>query len=159
VDAPPGEYKVKLTTTDSTSKATGTFEYKFDVIPTELGIIGVYASQDPEGKTPAHTTGFSGGSVWVQFAATGFKRSEAKKNQPDLRFEMTTVDEKGNPTMAQPLTVDVNALEDKFPIVPMRFNLPFTRPGKFAARLTVTDKVTNKTAKFELPIQVLPTDK
>jgi hypothetical protein len=159
VDAPPGEYKVKLTTTDTTTKATGSFEYKFDVIPTELGIIGVYASQDPEGKTPTHTTGFAGGSVWIQFAATGFKRNEAKKNQPDLRFEMTTMDEKGTATMVQPLSVDMNSLEEKFPIMPMRFNLPLTRPGKFTARLSVIDNITKKTANFELPIQVLPTDK
>jgi hypothetical protein len=159
VDAPPGEYTVKLTTIDTATKATGSFEYKFEVVKTDLGIIGVYASQDPEGKTPAHTTGFVGGSVWVQFAATGFKRDEKKKNQPDLRFEMTTVDEKGTPTMTSPLTVDVNALEDKFPICPMRFNLPLTRTGKFAAKLTVTDRVANKTSTFDLPIQVLAADK
>jgi hypothetical protein len=159
VDAPPGEYTVKLTTVDSVTRASASFEHKFEVLKPDLGLIQVYASQDADGRTPAHTTGFVGGSVWVMFAATGFKRSEAKKNQPDLRFEMTTVDDKGVPTMAQPIVADVDKLDDMLPTCPMRFNLPFTRAGKFAARLTVTDKVANKTATFDLPITVLPADK
>ncbi len=159
VDAPPGEYTVKLTTVDGVSKAAGEFAYKFEVLKTDLGIIAAYCSQDPEGKQPAHTTGFVGGMVWVQFAATGFKRSEAKKNQPDLKFEMTTLDETGKPTLAKPLVDEVTALEDKFPICPERFSLPLTRPGKFTVKLTVTDRVANKTATYDLPVTVLPTDK
>ena len=159
VDAPPGEYKVALTTTDNVSKAKGSFEYKFEVLKPDLGIIGVYASMDPEGKTPAHTTGFVGGGVWVQFAATGFKRDSAKKNQPELKFDMTTLDEKGTPTMKEPLSVTATALDEKDPIYRMRFYLPMTRTGKFAARMTVTDKVANKSVTFDLPVTVLPADK
>ena len=31
----------------------------------------------------------------IQHAAVGFKRDPAKKNQPDLKFEMTTLNDKG----------------------------------------------------------------
>jgi hypothetical protein len=41
----------------------------------------------------------------------------------------------------------------------MRYPVPFTRPGKFAVRLTATDKLTKKTASVDVPVTVLPADK
>ena len=38
----------------------------------------------------------------------------------------------------------------------MRFPLFMSRPGKFTAKITATDKVANKTATYELPVTVLP---
>jgi hypothetical protein len=157
VDAPAGEYTMKFTTTDTVTKATGQFEYKFEVLKADLGVIQVRASRDEPGNQPAHTTGFVGEEIWIQFAAAGFKRDA--KNQPNLRFEMVTLDDKGKPTIAQPLTLDVDKLDEKVPIYSLRFPLPLTRPGKFTVKLTVTDKVANKTTTFELPVTALATDK
>ncbi len=159
VDLEPGEYSVKLTATDGPSKATGTFEFKFEVLKPDLGIVMVFATSDMEGRTPAHTTGFVGQSIYIQFSATGFQRDKAKKNQTNLKFEMATLDDKGNPTVGVPLSDTVTDLEEKYPNCSMRMNLPLTRAGKFTVRLKVTDNVANKTATFELPVTVLPVEK
>ncbi len=163
VDLEPGEYNVKLTATDTSDKDTtkrpsGAVEFKFEVLKPDLGIVMVHATTDPEGRNPTHTTGFVGQFLWIQFAATGFKRDE-KKNQPDLTFEMTTLDDKGVSTLGTPITLEAKALEPQFPTCQARMNVPLTRAGKFTVRLKVTDNVAGKTATFELPIQAVPVEK
>jgi hypothetical protein len=158
VDLEPGEYLVKLTATDGVSKASGAVEYKFEVLKTDLGIVMVHATTDPEGRNPTHTSGYVGQFLWVQFAATGFKR-DAKKNMPDLKFEMTTLDDKGVSTLGTPILLEAKALEEKYPTCQARMNVPLTRAGKFTVRLTVTDNVAQKSATFELPIQAMPVEK
>jgi hypothetical protein len=158
VDMPPGDYTMKLTTTDKATGTKGTLSYKFEVLKKDLGIIGVYASHDPEGRNHAHTTGFAGTGLWLQFGVTGFARDSAKKNQPSLKIELTYLDEDGKPT-TEPMTEEFNALGEEVPILSIRKNLPLSRVGKFKAKLTVTDNVAKKTASFELPVNVLPTDK
>jgi hypothetical protein len=159
VDLEPGEYSVKLTATDVVSKASGSVDFKFEVLKPDLGIVMVHATTDPEGRNPTHTTGYVGQFLWIQFAATGFKRDPGKKNQPDLKFEMTTLDDKGNPTLATPLTLSATALEEKYPTCQARMNVPLTREGKFTVRLKVTDNVAGKSATFDLPIKAVPVEK
>lgn len=159
VDLEPGEYKVNLTATDGVTKAKGATEFKFEVLKPDLGIVMVHATIDPEGRTPTHTTGFVGQFLWIQFAATGFQRDKANKNQPDLLFEMTTLDAKGNPTLEKPLSVEAKALEEIYPTCQARMNVPLTREGDFVVRLKVTDNVAKKSATFELPIKAVPVGK
>ncbi len=159
VDMPPGEYTLKLATTDKNSGAKGEFTRKFEVLKPDLGVVGVYASVDPEGRNPAHTTGFVGSAVWLQFAVTGFKRNDANKNQPDVKVEMTILDETGKPTLETPRVETVTALEEKYPMFALKMNVPMTRVGTFKAKFTVTDRVSMKVATFELPMTVLPADR
>lgn len=159
VDLEPGEYTVKLTATDGTSKASGSIEFKFEVLKPDLGIVMVHTTTDPEGRNPTHTTGYVGQFLWVQFAATGFKRDAAKKNQPDLTFEMTTLDDKGAPTLTTPIVLEAKSLEEKYPTCQARMYVPLTRTGKFTVRLTVKDNVASKSATFDLPIQAIPVEK
>ncbi len=164
VDLEPGEYNVKLTATDTSTpekgkQPSGTVEFKFEVLKPDLGIVMVHATTDPEGRNPTHTTGFVGQFLWIQFAATGFKRDKDKKNQPDLAFEMTTLDDKGTSTLGTPITLTATALEPQYPTCQARMNVPLTRAGKFTVRLKVTDNVAGKTATFELPIEAVPVGK
>lgn len=163
VDLEPGEYTVKVTATDGgvkdTNKPSGSVSFPFEVLKPDLGIVMVYATTDPQGANPTHTTGFVGQFLWIQFSAAGFKRDPAKKNNPDMKFEMNTYDEKGNPTMETPLTLTATDLDAKFPTCQARMNVPLTRAGKFTVKLKVTDNVAGKTATFDLPIQALPVEK
>ena len=52
-----------------------------------------------------------------------------------------------------------DGVDEKDSTYSMRDPVPFTRPGKFAIRLTVTDKLTKKTATVDVPVTVLPADK
>ena len=109
--------------------------------------------------TPTHTTGYVSQFLWIHFGATGFKRDKEKKNNPDLKFEMSILDEKGNPTLETPITLTATALEEKYPICTARMHVPLTRAGKFTVKLKVTDNVAGKSATFDLPIQALPVEK
>lgn len=158
LDLQPGDYTLKMTVTDNANKATKSFEQKFTVVKPDFGIVAVYASADSGGKLPAPTTGVVGGSIFLHFSAVGFEKDKTKK-QPELTFEMVPV-ENGKPTTETPSIWEVkDGVEEKDFTYSMRYPVPFTRPGKFAIRLTVTDKITKKTATLDVPVTVLPADK
>ena len=161
LDLPPGEYTLKMTVTDNAAaanKATKSFDQKFTVQKADFGIVAVYASADHQGRLPAATTGVVGGSIFLHFSAVGFEKDKVKK-QPDLVFEMVPV-ENGKPTTDAAAVWEVkDGVDEKDATYSMRYPVPFTRPGKFAVRLTVTDKLTKKTATVDVPVTVLPADK
>lgn len=164
VDTEPGEYTLKVTATDTSvadasKQPTGSVEYKFEVLKPDLGIVAVQVTSDKTGSFPTPSTGYVGQFLWVRYSAVGFKRDPAKKNQPDLKFEMTTLDDKGEPTLATPLTDEVKALEGNVPVVTAWMYVPLTRAGKFTVRLKVTDNVAGKSATFDLPIRAVPVEK
>lgn len=161
LDLPAGDYVMKMTVTDNAEaakKATQSFEHKFTVLKPDFGIIAVQASSDNLGRLPAPTTGVVGGAIYLHFSAVGFEKDKMKK-QPELKFEMVPV-ENGQPTTATPATWEVkDGVEEKDFTYSMRYPVPFTRPGKFAIRLTATDKIGKKTATLDVPVTVLPADK
>jgi len=161
LDLPAGDYTLKMTVIDNAGdakKATKSFEQTFTVLKPDFGIVAVYASSDNLGRLPAPTTGIVGGSMFLHFSAVGFEKDKMKK-QPELKFEMVPV-ENGKPTTATPATWEVkDGVEEKDFTYSMRYPVPFTRPGKFAIRLTATDKIGKKTATLDVPVTVLPVDK
>jgi hypothetical protein len=158
LDLKPGDYLLKMTVTDNANKATKSFEQKFTVQKPDFGIVAVYASSDNQGRLPAPTTGVVGGSIFLHFSAVGFQK-DATKKQPDLVFEMVPV-ENGKPTAATAAVWEVkDGVDEKDGTYSMRYPMPFTRPGKFAVRLTATDKITKKVATLDVPVTVLPADK
>jgi hypothetical protein len=156
LEQPPGQYTLKVTVTDLATKASKTLDRKFEVKPRDFGVVGVYTSADPQGQFPAPTTGVVSQSVWVQFGVVGFAR-EAKTKQPNVTVEMVTVDEQGKPTVPQPNVYTQDAgIDPKEQGFTLRFLLPMTRTGKFTVRLKATDRVSGKTASFDLPVAVVP---
>lgn len=156
LDQPPGDYTLKVTVTDVANKATQALERKFQVKPKDFGIVAVYTSVDDRGQLPAPTTGIVGQSVFVQFSLVGFGR-DAQKKQPNVSIEMTPLDEAGKPTLPKPSVYNLESgVDPKDAGFSVRFLLPMTRTGKFTVHLKATDKVTGKTATFDLPIAVVP---
>jgi hypothetical protein len=85
-----------------------------------------------------------------------FDRDKMKK-QPNIVVEMSTTDEKGQPTLAQPTTITLDKdIDEKEQGIPLRFLVPMNRAGEYKINLKATDKVTNKTSTVTLPIKVLP---
>lgn len=159
-DQPAGAYTLKLTVSDKgaagTAKPTKTLEKKFEVADRGFGIVSAYTSMDERGTIPAPTTGIVGQSVFVQFVVIGFQRDAAKK-QPNVLVEMVALDDAGRPTLKTPSSFAMDGgVDEKDPGFTLRFLLPLTRVGKFTIRLKATDKVSNKTATFDLPIAVVP---
>jgi hypothetical protein len=152
----PGPYTLKVTVSDQATKATQVLERKFEVKPRDFGLVAVYTSVDPQGQFPAPTTGVISQSVFVQFGVVGFAR-DTKTKQPNVVIEMVPVDEQGKPTMKQPNVYTQDAgIDPKELGFSVRFLLPMTRAGKFTVKLKATDKVSGKTATFDLPVAVVP---
>jgi hypothetical protein len=156
LDQPPGDYTLKVTVTDVANKANQTLERKFQVKPKDFGIVAVYTSVDDRGQIPAPTTGIVGQSVFVQFSLVGFGR-DAQKKQPNVSIEMMPMDETGKATLPKPVVYTVDSgVDPKDAGFSVRFQLPMTRTGRFTVHLKATDKVSGKTATFDLPIAVVP---
>lgn len=155
LDQKAGDYVLKATVVDLSNKSTKTVEQKFTVAPPEFAIVSVYTSVDDRGTIPLPTTGMVGQPLFIQLGIVGFGRGADKK--PNLEVEMTPLDEKGNPTIPKPSVLAINAgVDEKDLGVTIRYLLPLTRPGKFTVRLKATDKVSNKTYTYNLPITALP---
>ncbi len=161
VDQDPGTYTMKLTVTDTATKAVQTLEKSFEVMKKDFGIVAVYPSVDESGRIPAPTTGVLGQSVFIQFAIVGFARDPKAPGQPSVTVEMTPLDAGGKPTLQKSALYKQNAdsaikLEPKDEMINVRFLLPLSREGKYTVRLKATDEFTKKSITFDLPIVVVP---
>lgn len=154
LDQAPGDYLLKVTVTDLANKATKTVEQKFSVAAKDFGIVAVYTSVDERGQIPMPTTGIVGQPLFIQLGIVNFARGADKK--PNVEVEMVPLDEKGNPTVAKPSLLPIkDGVDEKDAGVTIRYLLPLTRAGKFSVRLKATDKITNKTHTFTLPVTAL----
>jgi hypothetical protein len=153
-DQPPGEYTLKLTVTDRAAKASKSFERKFEVLPLSFGLIQFRISSDVEGQMPVPPVGVAGQSIYINWVVVGFQRGS--NNQPKLATEMRLLDDKDQPTLAKPFTGEVTKNVSKEVLgIPMQFLVTLNRPGKFTAKVKVTDQVSKKTAELSFPIVVL----
>jgi hypothetical protein len=156
LDQDPGNYVCKVTVEDPKTKGKDTLSVKFDVAKRDYGIVAVYTTYDLRGETSAPTTGVVGQTIFINFSVAAFQR-DPKTKQPNVHFEFQILDDKGQPTLGKPGTHDqTSGVDEKEGAFAMRFPLFMSRPGKFTARVTATDKVANKTATYDLPVTVLP---
>jgi hypothetical protein len=156
-DMKPGEYTMKLTVTDESSKSAGTLNHKFEVLKPDFGVASVFATHDEQGNIPAPTSAVVGSLIFVRYGIVNFARDPITK-QPNVSVEIITLDDKGNPTLKEPITraYQANIPEDRVGF-PDSVPVPFTRVGNFKLRIKATDKVANKSYTFDLPLAALPT--
>lgn len=152
-DMPPGDYTLKVTVTDRANRGAKFFEKKFEVLRPTFGLIKLNISYDRDGQVPAPHIGVAGQSFWVNFNAVNFERGGDAKN-PDIKFEMFVLDERGKPTLNSPIGGSIVELPREFSFAPTQFWLPLNRSGKFTVKLKATDNIGKKTAEFSFPITV-----
>ena len=154
-DQAPGEYSCKLTVTDNIAKATDTLTQKFTVVRKRFGIVAVASTSDPNADFPSPMSGFSGESLWVHFCAIHFQRDRTK-DQPDVEFQMTVLDEDGRPTVKKPTLYEVNKdVGEKETLIRMRLPVPMNRPGKYVIVIKATDRVGRTSDTIRLPLYVV----
>ena len=149
-----GTFTCKVTAKDVKTNAAGTLTTKFEVLKKDFGLVAVQTTHDPRMELASPTIGVPGQTVFVWMNVVGFQR-DAKTKQPNIEVEFALLDDKGQPTLGQPMKrvqdtgVDAEAVRIFFPLY-------MSRPGKFTLRVTATDKVSNKKVTFDLPVTVLP---
>jgi hypothetical protein len=152
-DQPAGEYTVKLTVMDRTSKASKTLTRTYQVLPKAFGLVRLTTTQDSGGQHPLPCP-VEGQPLWVNFVVVGFGRAESG-GQPNLTVTLNVLDETGKPTMAKPFTGEVSQnVPAQAQALPLQFLLDLNRPGKFTVALTATDRVSQKTANLSFPLVV-----
>jgi hypothetical protein len=153
---PAGDYTLTVTVKDTLSKETASFTRKLTVRPMEFGIVAPRLSYDAEGKVPASPGGLVGQVLHYRFKLIGF--DTAKNSKIDAEMKVDVLDAKGKPTMPKPIVACVKQddpdIIKKITSLNFNGNLALNRSGSFTLRLTVTDKVGNRTTKFEVPLKV-----
>jgi hypothetical protein len=156
LDAPPGEYALKVLVKDLASGKEQSVSRTTKVLPKGFAVVRAAVSVDVDGHYPVVSPA-CGQGIWVQCSAVGFERDRAK--QPNVVFELRVLDEGGRPVFAKPLTNTISKdVSEKQAGLPMAFPLSLNRPGKFTVELLAADKVGGKKAKLSFPLTVRPAD-
>jgi hypothetical protein len=150
----PGDYTVKVTVTDRTTRMSQETTKTFQVLPRAFGLVRLTTTSDSDGQTP--TAAFQKGqSGWINFTAVSFERDSATK-QPNLAVSMRVLDEAGQPALSKPTTGTVSAdVPAKASAVPLQFVLKLQQAGKYTVELTAADKVSGKEATLSFPLRVV----
>jgi hypothetical protein len=154
LDQPPGSYNLKVTVTDRAAKKTQSFERKFEVMDKGFGLVRLNITGDPQGQVPVSAVGTAGQTMWVHLMAVGFARG-GQKNEPDISLEMQVLDENDRPVLGKPFPGDIKELPKELQAIPMDFQLPLNRAGRFNVRVKAIDKIAKKTAELSFPLQVV----
>ncbi len=155
-DAKPGAVDWKVTIKDRTTKQSAVLEGKGKILPADFGIVQVGLFADADTRVPMSAVGVVGDSAYLQFSAVGFARDKDKK-QPNVQVSMRILDEQGKPTMAKPITgqIDADVPADAHHL-PMLFGITLNRAGRFTVEVTAEDRITGKTARIAYGLRVLP---
>jgi hypothetical protein len=159
LDHEPGIFTCKITVEDPKTKATDTLTTQYEVLKRDFGVVMPYTSHDLEGRLSAPATGLVGQTTYAHFYIASFQR-DPKTRQPRVHVQFEVLDDKG-----QPVGKPAEYIQDEKSFPPLdeneaRFRVVFkvfmSRPGKFAVRVTATDKITDKKSTYNLPVTVLP---
>src|SRR6185312_13147152 len=105
LDAPTGDYTLKVIVKDLTSGKEQSVSRTAKVLPKDFALVRAAVSVDVDGQYPAVSLA-SGQGVWVQCSAVGFERDSNK--QPNVVFELRVLDEGGRAVFSKPLTNKVS---------------------------------------------------
>jgi hypothetical protein len=151
VNAEPGDVTMIVTVKDLVSKKEAKLERKFTILKKAFGLTRVRLSFDDRVKIDAPVVLFPGQTVYFNYVVVGFMLD--KKNRADLTLKLTVLDDKGKPTMKEPL---IGEVKEAFGVVlPMQANIAVNRPGKFKIVIEATDGNTKKSVTESLNITVL----
>ncbi|MCI0684748.1 MAG: hypothetical protein L0Y71_21840, partial [Gemmataceae bacterium] len=121
--AKPGMYSWTVTIEDRLSKQSTSLKGQGQVLAPDFGLIRIGTYADADGKVPAPPVGVVGSTLYVNFAAVNFGRNK-KDKQPDLKVEMSILDENGKATFTQPISGRVNKdIPEALKILPLQYGV------------------------------------
>lgn len=156
LDHKPGKYHLKVRiydlVADANQKQPVVLEQPFEIVPLEFGLVHFQLSLDNAGRVRVPNVAVVGQVLYVNAVAIGFKFDQKKGN---VKVEMTLLDEAGNALGTRPILVHSESIPDGTPALPVQFDLPITRAGKFQIQLSASDEAGKKKAALKVPLTTL----
>jgi hypothetical protein len=154
-DTAPGEYTLRVTVTDRSTKKSQTLSHKIQVLPKGYGMVRIHSAYFAREHVPAPPYCVVGQTIMINCGVTAFDRDK-KTKQPNVSFELRVLDESGKPTVAKPDVIRIEKdVDESWSVLEIPFVVPLNRPGKFTLELKATDMITKKSATTTLPLQVV----
>lgn len=163
VDTKPGEYQMKVVVKDGAAGTSVELKRKFDVKPTQFGIVRPGFTYNPLSDRQVGAPQVSpplavpGQNLLLNFAVVGFEL-KGDKQDPNVEVKMEIADDSGKAVVEKPFSGSATNVDEEFKklrVIPFQFPMQINRSGKFKITLTATDKHTNKTATQTLDLKVV----
>ena len=154
----PTDLTWKVTVKDRLADKTVELKGEGKVLPADFGLVQVGTFADAESKVAVAPAGVVGGTLYLNFAAVGFKRDKDKK--PDIVIDLKIIDDKTKkPTLAKTMTAKIhNDIPEDIALIPLHFGLTLNRAGSYTIEVSARCALSNETANFSLPVRILPLD-
>jgi len=150
-----GLYTLNCTVTDNLASEKATFSREVRVRPTDFAIVHPRFSYDADGKAQAPVGGLVNQTLFFRIGIFGFDRSQERV---DLVSSVQVLDDKGKELLPKPLETVIKSEDAKLVketnVATFNGSLHLHRPGDFTLRITVTDRLGQKTTKIEFPLHV-----
>jgi len=152
-DTQPGDYTLKITVKDRSSKAEKTLAKTFEVVKPTFSFVQVRLTT-VHGE-PVPPLAVPGQRIYVHYALVGFDLGKDKL--PNVTFELVLLDSEGKPTLPRSFKGDIkDDLKGSPGLMPFRPTpLELNRAGKFVIQLKAKDNVTGKTTEQKLDLTVV----
>jgi len=153
---PAGDYKLTVTVEDSIGKEKESFERTLTCRAPEFAIVAPRFFHDKDHKAAAPVGGRAGQILFFQLKSIGFDRSQGKI---DNQMKVEVLDEQGKNVLPKPILVEFSTddAEKAKAVTSLTFSgdIALNRAGEFTLRITLTDRMSKKTAKLEAPLKVV----
>ena len=151
----PGTYTLSVTVSDVLGSEKTEFRRELKIRPTEFAVVFPRFSYDPEGKILAPIGGLANQHLYFRLGVIGFDRSFQKA---DLVSKVQIVDAEGKELLPKPLETVVKsddpAVVKATSVANFNGSIGLHRPGDFKLRITITDRIGQKTTQVEWPLKV-----
>jgi hypothetical protein len=162
-DSEPGIYEYHLKVWDSNAVEKENRSIKINVhSASTFGLINMQFAQDSGGKCPLSNIFYAGISPYLQYSIVG---ANVSQNRLCVENTITILDENGKDISIEPLcfalesqSLDTEGKRIGADRLPVYFQVVTNTPGKYRVHIELEDKISNKTASYEIPFYVLPAD-
>ena len=131
------------------------FQRKLTAKPVGFRIVAPQFFYDAEAKVAASAGGLVGQNLYFRLRGIGFERTQ---NKIDTTMSVQVLDVQGKELLPKAILAELR-LDDPMTVpkvssLNFNGNLTLTRPGHFTLRITLNDRLGQKIAQFETPLEV-----
>jgi hypothetical protein len=154
-DLVPGKYRFTVVLTDRVAGDKIDFDRDIIVKQPDFSVLFPRFSYDPEGRVAAPPRGVVNQTLFFRLPVVGLDKGREKV---DMVSSVQVLDAKGKELLPKPLETVIKETDPKVikatSVATFTGSLGLHRPGEFTLRITVTDRVAQKTTALEVPFKV-----